>query len=96
MILFRVLFWLLALPFRLVFWVVGLALWLLTLPLRLVFGFLGLIGFGRLLQLAVIGGVGYFLHGLWAFDAQQVTQFVAELLGAFGGQIGRGHGTLAP
>src|SRR5688500_7436638 len=37
MILFKVLFWLLALPFRLVFWVVGLALWLLTLPLRLVF-----------------------------------------------------------
>jgi hypothetical protein len=64
MILFRVLFWLLALPFRLVFWVVGLALWLLTLPLRLVFGFLGLIGFGRLFQLAVIGGVGYFFYRL--------------------------------
>ncbi len=64
MFLFRLLFWLIALPFRLVFWVLGVALWVLTLPLRLVFGFLRFIGFGRLLQLGVIAAIGYFFYRL--------------------------------
>jgi hypothetical protein len=54
MFLFKLLFWLIALPFRLVFFVVGLALWVLTLPLRIVFSILGLFGIGRILQLGVI------------------------------------------
>lgn len=64
MFLFRILFWLIALPFRLVFWALGLALWVLTLPLRILFGFLGLIGIGRLLQLGVIAALGYFFYRL--------------------------------
>jgi hypothetical protein len=64
MVLFKLAFWLLALPFRIVFWAVGLALWLMTLPVRLVFGLLGLVGFGRLLQLAIVAGVGYFFYRL--------------------------------
>ena len=64
MFLFKALFWLLTLPIRLVFWVIGLGLWVLFLPVRIVFGILGLIGFGRLLQLGIIVGLGYFLYRL--------------------------------
>jgi hypothetical protein len=64
MILFRLLWWLLTLPFRLVLFVVGLALWLVVLPLRLLFGILGLFGLGRLTQLGIIVSLGYFLYRL--------------------------------
>lgn len=64
MFLFRALWWLLLLPFRLVLFVVGLALWVLVLPLRLVFGVLGLFGLGRLLQLGIIVSLGYFFYRL--------------------------------
>ena len=64
MFLIKFLFWLITLPIRLVFWVVGLALWVITLPLRILFAILGLIGFGRLLQLGVVAGVGYFFYRL--------------------------------
>ena len=64
MFLFKLLFWLLALPFRLLFWVLGMALWVLTLPLRIVFGILGFIGIGRLVQLGIVAGVGYFFYRL--------------------------------
>jgi hypothetical protein len=64
MFLFRVLWWLLLLPFRLVLFVVGLALWVLVLPLRLVFCVLGLFGLGRLLQLGIIVSLGYFFYRL--------------------------------
>jgi hypothetical protein len=58
------LWWLIALPVRLVLWVVGLALWVLFLPLRLALGLLGLIGGGRLLQAGIIAGIGYFFYRL--------------------------------
>ena len=64
MFLFKFAFWLLALPFRLLFWVIGLTLWVLTLPLRIVFGILGLIGLGRIAQLGIIAGIGYFFYKL--------------------------------
>ncbi|HEX2035911.1 MAG TPA: hypothetical protein VHS99_17160 [Chloroflexota bacterium] len=64
MFLFRLLFWLLSLPFRIVFWVVGLVLWVVFLPVRLVLGLLGLIGFGRLLSLGTMAAVGYFVYRL--------------------------------
>ena len=64
MTVFRILWWLVTLPFRLVLWVVGLALWVVTLPVRIVFGALGFVGLGRLLQLGVIAGLGYFFYRL--------------------------------
>jgi hypothetical protein len=64
MILFKALFWLIALPFRIVFWVVGLVLWVLTLPLRIVFGILGFLGFARLFQLAFLAAAGYYVYRL--------------------------------
>ena len=64
MMLFRSLWWLLTLPIRLVLWVVGLALWILFLPPRLLVGVLGLFGLGRLLQLGIIAGLGYFFYRL--------------------------------
>ncbi len=76
MFLFKFAFWLLTLPFRLVFWAIGLTLWVLTLPLRVVFGILGLIGFGRILQLGLIAGVGYFFYRL-----------VNEAPGGIGGDV---------
>lgn len=69
MFLIKFLFWLITLPIRLVFWVVGLALWLLTLPLRIVFGILGFIGFGRLLQLSFLAAIGYYFYRLLASEA---------------------------
>ena len=45
-------------------WAIWLVLWVVTLPIRLVFGILGLIGFGRLLQLGVVGAIGYFFYRL--------------------------------
>jgi hypothetical protein len=64
MLVVRSIWWLATFPFRLVLWVVGLILWTVVLPVRLVLGFLGLIGLGRLLQLGVIVGLGYFLYRL--------------------------------
>jgi hypothetical protein len=61
---FKLAFWLLTLPFRLVFGIIGLALWVLTLPVRMLFGILALIGFGNLLQLGVVAGIGYFFYRL--------------------------------
>ncbi len=55
---------LVTLPFRLVFWVVGMALFLLFLPLRVLLFVLGLFGFTRLLQLAILGGIGYYVYRL--------------------------------
>ena len=64
MFLVKFLLWLLLLPFRLLLFVLGAALWVLTLPLRIVFGILGLIGFRRILQLGIIGAIGYFFYRL--------------------------------
>ena len=64
MFLIKFLFWLITLPIRIVLWVIGLALWVLTLPIRILFTILGLIGFGRLLQLGIVGGIGYFFYRL--------------------------------
>lgn len=64
MFLIKLIFWLVTLPIRLALFALGLAFWVLTLPLRVVFGVLGLIGFGRLIQLAVVGAVGYFFYKL--------------------------------
>ncbi|MBI3974617.1 MAG: hypothetical protein HY332_25360 [Chloroflexi bacterium] len=73
MFLVRFLFWLLTLPIRLVFWVIGLALWVFTLPLRIVFLVLGLIGFGRILQLGALAAAGYYLYRLLSGETQQRT-----------------------
>ena len=62
--LLKVIFWLVTLPIRLALFALGLAVWVLTLPLRIVFGILGLIGFVRLIQLGVVGAVGYFFYKL--------------------------------
>lgn len=64
MFLIRSLFWLVTLPIRLVLWVLGLALWLLTLPIRIPFKILSLIGFMRVVQLGILGALGYFFYRL--------------------------------
>ena len=64
MILFRALWWLVALPFRLVLLVLRVLLWVVVSPIRLLFGVLGLIGVGRVLQLGVIVGLGYLFRRL--------------------------------
>ncbi len=64
MFLFKLLWWIVTLPFRLALFALGLVFWVLTLPLRIVFGVLGLIGFGRLIQLAIVSAVGYFCYKL--------------------------------
>ena len=78
MFLFRFLFWLIALPFRLLFWTLGLVLWVLTLPLRIVFGILGFIGLGRILQLGIVAGVGYFFYRLVSDQLGDSTTTVAS------------------
>lgn len=64
MFLLKFVFWVITLPVRLVFFAIGTTLWVVTLPLRMVFSVLALIGFSRLFQLAVAGGVGYALYRL--------------------------------
>jgi hypothetical protein len=64
MFLFKLVWWIVTLPFRLALFALGLVFWVLTLPLRIVFGVLGLIGFVRLLQLAIVGAVGYVCYKL--------------------------------
>jgi hypothetical protein len=64
MFLIKLLFWLLTLPFRLLLFALGVVFWVLTLPLRIVFGMLGFVGFGRLLQVGVVAGLGYFFYKL--------------------------------
>jgi hypothetical protein len=63
-ILFRVLWWLVALPFRLVLLALGVVLWMVLRPFRLFFGVLSLLGAGRLLQLGLIVGLGYLFRRL--------------------------------
>jgi hypothetical protein len=75
MVLFKLLFWLLALPFRLLFWVVGWTLWLLFLPLRLVFALLGFIGVGRLLQLGALAAIGYYVYRLMNEETERPDAF---------------------
>ena len=62
--LIKLIFWLITLPIRLALFAIGLGFWVLTLPLRIVFGILGLIGLGRILQLGIVGAVGYFFYKL--------------------------------
>ncbi len=64
MFLFKLVFWLVTLPIRLALFAAGIGLWVLTLPLRIVFGILGIIGLGRIIQLGVVGAVGYFFYKL--------------------------------
>ena len=64
MFLFRAVWWLLTLPFRVVGWTVGLLLWVALLPFQLVFGVLRLFGVGRLVPLALSAGALYFLYRL--------------------------------
>lgn len=60
--------WIVALPFRLVVWLVSLTVWTITLPLRLVWGALSIIGIGRLLTLGILGAAGYALWRLVSDD----------------------------
>ena len=60
--------WLVALPFRLVVWLVSLTVWTITLPLRIVWGVLSFIGIGRLLTLGILGAAGYALWRLISDD----------------------------
>lgn len=62
--LIKLVWWVLTLPIRLALFAVGLALWVLTLPLRIVFGVLGIIGLTRLLQLGIVGALGYVFYKL--------------------------------
>ena len=41
--------WLVALPFRIVLWLVSLTVWTISLPVRLAWGVVSFIGIGRLL-----------------------------------------------
>jgi hypothetical protein len=73
--------WLVTLPIRLAFWLIGLVLWVLTLPLRLTFGILGLIGFGRILQLGALAAIGYFFYRLVSDtgdDAMDTVRIASE------------------
>ena len=60
--------WLVALPFRLVLWLVGLTVWTITLPLRLFWSIVSFIGVGRLLTLGILGAAGYALWRLISDD----------------------------
>lgn len=62
--LIKLVWWLITLPIRLALFALGLALWVLTLPLRIFIGALGLIGLGRIVQLGIVGAVGYFFYKL--------------------------------
>ena len=62
--LIKLVWWVLTLPIRLALFAVGVAFWVLTLPLRIVFGILGFIGLTRLLQLGIVGAVGYVFYKL--------------------------------
>jgi hypothetical protein len=62
--LLKLIAFLITLPFRLIFWIVGVLLFFLFLPLRVVLFVLGLFGFTRLLQLAILGGIGYYVYRL--------------------------------
>jgi hypothetical protein len=64
MVLIKGIFWLVTLPIRLALFALGLAFWVLTLPIRVTFGFLSMIGFMRLVQLAIVGALGYFCYKL--------------------------------
>ena len=70
--LIKLVWWVVTLPIRLALFAIGLAFWVLTLPLRLVFGFLGLIGLTRLLQLGIVGAVGYFFYKLVNPDPEEL------------------------
>jgi hypothetical protein len=60
--------WLVALPFRLVMWLVSLTVWTITLPLRVIWSVISFIGIGRLLTLGILGAAGYALWRLIADD----------------------------
>jgi hypothetical protein len=80
MALMKAAWWLLLLPIRLLFWVVGLTLWVLTLPLRFFFGALGLIGLGRIFRVAFLASAGYFVYRLVNRQPEnwESTEFVAS------------------
>lgn len=58
------LMWIVSLPFRLIVWMVGLALWVVALPFRIVWSILSFFGIGRLLTFATLGIAGYALYRL--------------------------------
>ena len=64
MFLLKLVFLIVTLPLRLLLWAIGLALWVATLPIRIVFGIMGLIGFGKVVQLAIVGALGYYFYRL--------------------------------
>ena len=70
--LIKLVWWVVTLPIRLALFAIGLVFWVLTLPLRLVFGFLGLLGLTRLLQLGIVGAVGYFFYKLVNPDPEEL------------------------
>lgn len=60
--------WLVALPFRIVLWLVSLTVWTISLPVRLAWGVMSFIGIGRLLTLGLLGAAGYALWRLVSDD----------------------------
>ena len=74
--------WLLTLPIRLALFAVGVAFWVLTLPLRIVFGILGLIGLTRVLQLGIVGAIGYVFYKLVNPEPEELLGTSAAASGA--------------
>ena len=62
--LIKLVWWAVTLPIRLALFALGVAFWVLTLPLRIIFGVLGLVGLTRLLQLGIVGAIGYVFYRL--------------------------------
>ena len=62
--LIKLVWWVLTVPIRLALFALGVVFWVLTLPLRIVFGTLALVGLTRLLQLGIVGAVGYVFYKL--------------------------------
>ena len=60
--------WLVALPFRIVLWLVSLTVWTISLPVRIAWGVVSFIGIGRLLTLGLLGAAGYALWRLVSDD----------------------------
>jgi hypothetical protein len=70
--LIKLVWWVVTLPIRLALFAVGVVFWVLTLPLRIVFGVLSFIGLTRLLQLGIVGAIGYVFYKLVNPDSEDL------------------------